>query len=603
MSGKNNSHDDIFVSSKNMDNLSIYSERGVQSFKKLIHSLRMRRNDTVNVLELGCILDGKTDCSDIILDTKYTKLYIPDGVMLVNSDAARALMQKELSGDGYIKLDSTFYRSDSMKEKNCYGIIPAKYVNNDWLGSIHLPNDQRPHMDMIHQIHNGWIFDRSYLFTEEQMASTPLVRITMWGQVYPENSVMFDENDEGTFTVCLSKAYFKYFDEDEQMWIQTGFPWIPTIYGLYNYNYKKEDEAGDYPFMKIDASNIKVFSDHVEIVINKKDIRYRVLHFGVDSRNVPKDKVVLLAGEFRCWIKEEELSGKFVSNVGFDLKVDTTNDSDYKIIHEYGGSRYYTVTNKPNHTRFMNCENRYELSFYPTKEYSEQQENAFKATFTQSEYLGKAIDVINNKGILYDTTCNAVIYNPGIESSNRFEAINLTSEIVYNLVTRQNDTVKYVLLGTRATNYSGEATASTDACSFHIKCNTVSAAVGGSYYESVVTAYKMRNQAEYIFEEKVIHDERRCGEKFIFFLNPNNKTLYVYFTCYSWSTPSIRLSPVGSYACMYGGFLPNKKAMSQFTVWSNDICNDIWTADEIYTVEDKENGFVFITGETTTTTE
>lgn len=600
MGGKNNLQDDIFVSSKNMDNLHIYSEKGVQSFKNLIHSLKMRRNDTINVLELGCVLDGKTDCSDIILNTKYTKLYIPDGVMLVNSDAARALMKKELSGDGYIKLDSTFFRSESMKQKNCYGIIPAKYVNNEWIGSIHLPNDQMPNMDMPHQIYNGFMWDRSYLFTEEQMAETPLARITMWGQVYPVKGNIFE--DEGTFTVCFSKAYFKYFDEDEQIWIQTGFPYVPTIYGLYNYNYKTGNAAGDYPFMKIDSSNITVFSDHLEVVVNKQDINYRVLHFGVDSTNVPKNKQVLMAGEMRVWIKEEEMANKFVSNLGFDFKVDNTANTDYKIIHEYGGSRYFNVTNKPNNMKIMNCENRYELAFYPTKEYSEQQENAFKATYYQADYLGKSIDVIRNKGILYDTTYNAVIYNPGIESSNRFEAFNLTSEIVYNLVTRQNATVKYVLLGTRPTNYTGEATTATDACSFHIRCTTTSPTVGGSYYESIVTAYKIRNHSEYIFEEKVIHDERKCGEKFIFFLNPDNKILYVYFTCWSWANPSIRLSPVGSYATMYGGFVPNKKAMTQFVIWSNDICNDIWTADEIYTVEDKENGFVFITGETTTIT-
>lgn len=313
-------------------------------------------NTYVNVKKYGCKYDGITDDSEKLMNSKSDYLYFPKGDISLTSEAVIWLLNKNVKGEGCIQI-SDFYKFPNSKYSD-NGEIMISDLQNEYIGSLNLPNEQYPDTDFGHQKYNGWI--NPYTIISDEYSFDHL---TCWGQVYPVDGVEFSNGDE-KITICISKMKFMYYDEISGLWVYTNEEKVPLIYGFYDRNYKSVDKGGK-KILGRSYMTIVDCGDYLEITFPYKYIEGRVLHFGLNSKYLPTDKELYVIGEYNVWVKDEEHNEKFVANVGIDI-YGWSNEK--KVIKEYCGSRYKSVKQSVENICIAYVDERYDLLRLP-KEY------------------------------------------------------------------------------------------------------------------------------------------------------------------------------------------------------------------------------------------
>lgn len=289
----------------------------------------------LNIKYAGCVYDGITDDSTNIMSLVDEKLYFPKGTISLSREAVQSLVHKKIVGEGKIIINDFFKMSPTKYAGN--GEIDVKDFYNDYIASLNLPNELKPYTDFGHQNRNGWINPYTILSPDYSVEY-----VVCWGQVYPVDQKRFTVEDD-MITIYISAMDVSYYDDVNQQWIMVRENVLPKLYGFYDKNYKSVSNGG-VEFIPIKEATVIEHEGYVEVTFPHNFINDRVLHFGVDVKNVPVDKELYLIGEYDVWVTNEKYVNKFTANVGIDLYLPRTYE---KRVREYCGSRYIAVTQKP----------------------------------------------------------------------------------------------------------------------------------------------------------------------------------------------------------------------------------------------------------------
>lgn len=179
------------------------------------------------------------------------------------------------------------------------GVIPVNLLSDEIYCSMNLPSESRSD-EMIRMFRdNGNVMKE---MTKSQSTLTGM------GALYKTSGVTLPDK----FTLCLGKIKTFVYSKSVDNWVLIDEQPYPK--GVYLYKMPWTDHS------RKQCSNIKKYSDHVEIEMTADEFEGYALHFWGKKTSVEQSDILYVACAYDFWIKEEGADGCFTATIGIDAK-------------------------------------------------------------------------------------------------------------------------------------------------------------------------------------------------------------------------------------------------------------------------------------------
>lgn len=202
------------------------------------------------------------------------------------------------------------------------GIIPVELLEDDVYCSMNLPSESRSDETIRMYRDNGMVMNQ---MTEEQKTLIGM------GAIYKTTKKKLPEK----FTLCLGKIKTFVYLKDIENWILLDEQPYPA--GVYLYKMPWTEHS------RKKCSDVKYYTDHIEIKMTNKEFENYALHFWGKSNKIEQENVLYVACAYEFWIKERGNDGVFTATIGIDAKDE--KGSDESIVQLFY-SRGLEVTSK-----------------------------------------------------------------------------------------------------------------------------------------------------------------------------------------------------------------------------------------------------------------
>lgn len=230
------------------------------------------------------------------------------GFCVSAAEKSNAITIQYLSREDILKADETDYDDTILLKWNEYqassskvhdGVIPAKLLSDNIYCSMNLPSESRSDEMIQMKRDNGKVMNE---MSEKQSTLTGM------GAIYKTSGAVLPEN----FTLCLGKiktfAYLKSINN----WILVDEQFYPT--GVYLYKMPWTEHSAK------ECSDIKKYSDHIEIKMTDDEFDGYALHFWGKRSSIDQEDVLYVACAYDFWIKEPGYDEVFTATIGIDAK-------------------------------------------------------------------------------------------------------------------------------------------------------------------------------------------------------------------------------------------------------------------------------------------